>query len=222
MVGPERAHELQLVGAGDRGDLRAHRLRDLDDERTDVARCAVHEDPIRRLHRSAAAAAQPLEGEHRRVRQRGRLLERHAGRHRLECLLARADVLGECAEPPCGEHVGHHVIPGLEAGHARPDRIDDTCGVDAHLMRPRRSEPHEQTHEAGLRLETIEVRTIYRRGAYSDEDLPFLGRWTLDVPDLHDLGRTVSISKGGLHHHPSSRFASSVVFRTSTRSARIE
>ena len=97
VVGAERADEVQLVGAGDAGHLGAHRLRDLDGERADVARRADDQDLVARLDRSAVATAEALEREDRRVREGCRFLERHAGRHRCERLLRRADVLGEGA-----------------------------------------------------------------------------------------------------------------------------
>ncbi len=160
VIGAQGAHEIQLVGARHAGDLGVHGLRDLDDERADVAGRAVDQDAVAGPDRPAVATPKPLEREDRRVRQRGGLLERHAGRHRLEGLLARAGVLGEGAGVPGREHVGEDLVAGLEAGHAGPDRLDDARRIDPDAVIPGRAEAHEQAHEARLGLQSVEVGAV--------------------------------------------------------------
>jgi len=182
--------------------LRAHRLRDLDGERTDVARRAIDEDLVARLDRSAVAASEALKREDGRVRKRGRLLERHAGRHRLERPLRRAHVLGEAALS-ADEHVPEDLVTGLQLGDAGSDRLDDAGGIDADAVVPRRAEAHEKADEARPRRQAVEVGSVDRCGSDADQHL-VLGRdRNVDVPELHDIGRTVSVSKGRLHAIPS-------------------
>ena len=67
-----------FAGAADAGHVRAARLRDLDGERTDVARRAVDQDGVAWPDRPAVAEPESLDGEDRRVREGGRVLEGHA------------------------------------------------------------------------------------------------------------------------------------------------
>src|SRR6058998_3847096 len=72
---------------------------------------------------SAVAKPEALERENRRMRQGGRVLEAHAGRHRLERPLRRADVFGERARAE-REQVGEHGITRFEPARLGAGRFD--------------------------------------------------------------------------------------------------
>ena len=200
VVGAEGVDEVDLRGAADAGHLGSHRLRDLDRERTDVAGRAVDQDPVPRLDRPSVAQPESLDREDRGVRKRGRVVERHARRQQLESLLPSAHVLGEGASMlAVREQVREDRVARLEAGHARPDRLDDAGDVDPDAMVPRRAEPDEQPGERGSRAEAVEVGPVHGRRTDADEDLVVVRDRNRDVPELHDVERSVALLNGSLH-----------------------
>ncbi len=73
------------------------------------------------------------------MRQGGRVLERHPGRHRLERLLPRAHELGErAAAPDVCEQVSEDLVARLEPGRGCTHGLDDAGDVDPHAVVPRR------------------------------------------------------------------------------------
>ena len=137
VVGAERPDEFDLVGAADAGHLGARRLRDLDGERTDIAGAPSMSTWSPALERATVAAAQALEREDRRVRQRRGILERHPARHRFERPLGGADVLGEgtLAER---EQVSEDSIAGPELVCSGPDGLDDASDIEPETVIARR------------------------------------------------------------------------------------
>ncbi len=67
VVRAERPDEIGLVAAADPGHLRAHRLRDLDGERPDVAGGALDEHPVAGLDCAPIAQPERLERQDRGV-----------------------------------------------------------------------------------------------------------------------------------------------------------
>ena len=97
VVGAERAHEVELGGAGDAGDLGAERLRDLDRERADVARTRRRSAPVARA-RACGRRGVAVPGSRGSRSAAGSPRPRTtARRDRQERLLLRAHVLGEGA-----------------------------------------------------------------------------------------------------------------------------
>ena len=90
------------------------------------------------------------------MRERGRLLERHPGRHRREGLLRRADVLCKGALTE-GEQVGEDLVTRLESGHIGPCGFDDTGHVQPEATVPRPAQPVEQADELPSRTQAVEV-----------------------------------------------------------------
>ena len=86
-----------LALRGYAGHRCAHRLRDLDGERADVAGSSVDEHTVAWLRRAAVAPSKRLDGKDRGVGQGRCVLERQAVRDREEGALRRGDVLGEAA-----------------------------------------------------------------------------------------------------------------------------
>ncbi len=198
VVGAERTHEIHLFGAADAGHLRPHRLRDLDGERAHVARRAVDQDLVAWFRGPAIAQPQTLEREDRRMRKGGGFLEGHAGRHRLERLLRCADVFGESALPK-REQVGEDLVARPESRHARSDGLDDAGDIDSDAMVPRRTEAHEQAGERRPGRETVEIGPVDGRRAHADEHLVVRGNGTIDLREVNDVGRAVSVPDSRLH-----------------------
>ena len=170
VVGTEGPYEVHLARAADAGHLGAHRFRDLDGERPDVARGAVDQDPIAGLGRSPVAQPQSLDREDGRMWERGGLLEGHAGRHRLEGPLRRADVLGEGALPE-GEEVREDLVTRREPGDGRANGLDDARDIDAEAMVPRCAQPHEEADERRPGREPVEIGAVHRCRSDADQHL---------------------------------------------------
>ena len=195
---PSDRTKADLLGPADPGHLAPERLGDLDRERTHVARCPVDQHPIAGLGRTAIADAEGLEREDRRMGERGRILEGHPTRDRLERLLAHADVLGERTLAEV-EEVGEHLVAGLEPGHIRPDGGHDPGDVDADPRVLRPAQAQEQARELRPRRDPVEVGPVDRCGPDLDEH-PVLRRdRPVDLDDAHDIGRAIAMADGGLH-----------------------
>ena len=143
VVRPKRPDEVHLLGAADAGDLGTHRLGDLDGERPNIAGRADDHHAVTSLEWSPTAAAQALEGEERRVRERRGIVERHPARHRREGLLGGADKLGERSLPE-HEEVREDLVTGLEPGDVGPDRVDHAGDIEPQTLGPWCPEPEEQ------------------------------------------------------------------------------
>ena len=136
--------------------------------------------------------------------QRGRLLERQALGHDLERTLRRACVFRKrpAAER---EHVPEHAVTGLEAGRARPNGLDRPGHVESNALLPRGARTHEQSRERPARVQPVEIRAVDARGLDADEHLVSLRNRCVDVADLDDLGRPISVAHGRLHRIPADR-----------------
>ena len=201
VVGAERPDEVELRPAGDAGDLGAHRLRDLDRERADVARGAVDRGPGRpgRIVRPFRLSERPG--------ARGRPSAAAWPRSRSSCpsgigeegLLGRRDVLGERALPN-GNRSANTRSPGLNRVDVRPDRLDDA--------RRRRGRRRGSSARGGRRTagRTPSAGTMPSRSARLTD-----AAWTrtrtsspvgdglLHLPDLDDLRRAVAVAHGCSH-----------------------
>jgi len=71
-------------------------------------------------------------------------------------------------------------------------------------MVPRCTQPQERASESRSRFQAVEVGPVDGRGSNADEHLAVRGHRTLDVPELYDIGRAISVPKGRLHRVTSS------------------
>lgn len=127
-----------------------------------------------------------------------RLLEVHPRRHRRERALGRAHVLGEGARAEC-EQVAEDLVTRSEPGDRRPDRLDDPGDVQPDTMVPRCAQPHEEAGEGRPRAEGVEIGSVDGCGSDADEHLIGRGDGEVDISQLHDVGRAVSVPNSGLH-----------------------
>ena len=134
------------------------------------------------------------------MRQCRGILEREQVRDGRERTLRRADVVRERALSE-QEQVGEHPVSGSKPRDARADRLDHTGDIEPQAMVPRRADADDQAGETGARPETIEVGPVDGRGDDSNEHLVVASRGAIDIADLHDIDRSVSLPDGGAHEH---------------------
>ena len=119
-------------------------------------------------------------------------------RQRGEGFFLGDDVLGERPPAVVGQ-VGHHRVAWLPSGHAGAHHIHLACDVPSHPWVARRPHPQEKAHEAGFRLEPVEVRPVDRCRPHPDPHLPLPRLRHLDVTNLNDFRSAVPIALRGLH-----------------------
>jgi hypothetical protein len=116
----------------------------------------------------SVAKAKALEREDGRVRERGGVLEAHPERHRLERVLGRARVFGECTRA-VGEKIREDLIARPKPCHLRSDGLDHARDIESEPRVPRCPQADEQPDEAGPWADTVEVRPVDRRCLDADE-----------------------------------------------------
>ncbi len=196
VTGAERAHQLHVARARHARDLGALGARNLHRERADPARGAVHQYLLSRPQ--AALVAQALQGRDRGNRHRGRLLEAQVRRlvHQRP-VLAHDQVLGERA-PPRAEHR----VPGLESGHARPDRGHRAGKIDAQAITLRPAEARLDAHEVGRAREVVPVKRVDGGGVHAHQHLAGGRHRPSNLGELEHVGRPVAGAHPGLHARP--------------------
>ena len=200
VVGTERADEVQLGRAGDARHLGAQALGDLDGERADVARRTDDQDLVALPGRSTFARPQPLDREDRRVRKRGGS-PRTTSRRGSSRMPSPARTRTPRRNPtPYAYRSANTRSPGRKRVTAGPTASTTPAASSPRLWFLGARNADEQAHEPGLGRQAVEIGPIDRRGDHADEDLVVRGDRPLDLAQLDDVGRAVSIPEGGPHH----------------------
>jgi len=197
VVGPERADQLQLPGAGHAGDPRAERLGELDRVRPHPAGRPEDQHPLTRL--DLANVAERLEGGEPGDGHDRRLLEGQVGRLEGQVARRHAHVLGVGAVGPA-----QHLVTRLEPGHVAADRLDGPG--DVHAPDPDLGPAHAEADEADqVRQAGHEVpdAPVQAGGTHPHQHLVVLWRGPVDVLVLQRLEAAVAVLDDGLHGLPS-------------------
>ena len=107
------------------------------------------------------------------------------------------------------EQIREHAIARPEAGHLRPDRLDDAGDIQSEAQVARPAEADEQADELGTRRDPVEIAAVHRCGADADEDLIACRDRAVELTQLDHVGRAVPIADRGLHRQPGTAAGSS-------------
>ncbi|RIH75673.1 hypothetical protein Mterra_03957 [Calidithermus terrae] len=193
VVRPEGARQVHFLRTAHRRHPCAERLGDLHRERPHAAGGAVDQHLL--PGPDPAGVPQPLQRGHGRHRHGRRLLERQARRLQRQGLLLGADVLGQPAEPAAGQ-VAEHLVPGLEALHVLPHRLDPPrdVGAEDRVLGP--EEPEHQPQQARGARQKPPVGRVEGRGVHPDQHLAGLRDGLGHLLELENVGGTVP----GIYH----------------------
>jgi hypothetical protein len=189
LVGADRAEEVHVPRAGHGGDARPERPGDLDGERPHAAARSVDQHPLPGPH--ARLGAQALQGREPRDGEGRGLLERQAARLRPQAVLGGRHGLGEGPVPRPED-----LVAGLEARHVAAGGLDLPGQVGAPDAAP--GIPHQRGDEVRQPPHEVPVGGVDRGRADPHEHTVVAGGRLLDLPELENLGRAVSVLDDGL------------------------
>ncbi len=199
LVGPERAHHLDVLRVAHGGDVGAEVLRELHRRRSDRSRRAIDENAAT-LER--AGLPQARERDDRSVADRCRLLERQTRGHvRERALLPDADELRVRTRPHSEDTIAHG-----ELLHGRADCLHLAGELHADDPSLRSEEAGEDAREERLRGAMAAVGPRDRRCVHFHEDFVLLGCRPRDVGDAQNLRRAVLVVNDRSHDFLSSRW----------------
>ena len=191
LIGAERAHQLDVLGAGGREDLGAEVLGELDRERADAASAGVDQHALPGLHRGDLA--QRLQRGEPGERQRRGLGKADAGRAARDHALVGAHLLGEPAHAIFLE-ARAHLVADLPCADLGADRGDHAGDVAAEDDRQRRT-----ADELHLAVAELEVDGVQAGGAHRDRDVARARHRGGDVLERGDAGATEAMHHVGAH-----------------------
>ena len=193
LVGPERSHEIDVGAAAHRRDVGAEVLCQLHGKHPEAAGGAVDQHPFARLQ-----LCLPEEVERaRRAHEHGAgFLERHGGG------LAREEpVLGHGRELRVGGELvaprAVDLISRREPRHGCADGFNGAGEIDAQDP-VLGAEPGQHANQERAAPEHA-IAKAHARGPDADEHLVVGRRRGRDLPDFHDLRRTIARRKRGSH-----------------------
>ena len=196
VIGAERAHEVDLLGAGDAGDVRSERLGDLDGEGADASRCTDDQHVLTGLH--AAAVAQRLQRGDGGDGNGGGLLEAQVRRHPRQLVRSRRGVLGERRAAGAVYRLAR-----LESRDLAADRLDDPGELRAEAggLGPAQAEAGnaDQVGQPGHDVPRAAVKPG-RADAYEHRLIADPGHF--DVAEVQDISRAVAVAHDRLHRPP--------------------
>jgi hypothetical protein len=181
------------VLAGDRGDVRSQRLRDLDRKRADTAPRAVDEDALSGPH--LAVVAQTLQSSQCRAADGAGLDEREPRWLRQEAALGARRVLGPRACPRA-EHLialpQVRNVPAYGLDHSGDVHAADTVRTRLAEQLPEHTDDQRTAHH-------MVVGCIHRGCVHLDDDMIVGGDGRLDLPKVQHVGRSGALLHQRFH-----------------------
>jgi len=108
--------------------------------------------------------------------------------------LGRSRVLREGAIAPA-----EHLVSGLKLRNVLPDRFDDPGDIhaaDGHVRSPK---PESQAHEIREARHQVPITLVDAGCKDADEHIVRANRWSVDLPELQDVGGAVPVLDNRLH-----------------------
>src|SRR5215211_308799 len=182
MVCSKRAHKVQLAGVIYPGHLSPVQFGKLHRNRTGTTTGAIYQDLLPRLDLSFIA--NPLQGDHCRLRDGRCFLECHTRWFRCQFVLRRTDILGKTTQTR--QDVAEDFIPWLESTDVAASHYDSTGYVRSEYLLTW----FQQPPYAGIQRfasESLPVRSIYGYRLNLDQHLIVLRSRFCYLLELKDL-----------------------------------
>ena len=192
-VGADRSHQFRFRCAGNPSHLGAERLGQLDGERPHASPRADDQDSL--TGSNLPLVANGLEGGVARDGDGRCLLEGEVRRLGREPVRAGAGVLGEGAVAGA-----EHLVPRLKLGHVLADRLDASGDIETANGVLGRAEPEARDPDQVRQpCHQVPDALVDPGRVHPDKHLVVADHRPVDLPELQDVGRAVSVLDDCLH-----------------------